>query len=314
MEIKYVAFDSFGVKSSCIFLETKDVAICIDPGVAAETDSFPLPFLTRQALKMKYKQAIKKACREADVIVITHYHYDHHIPEANLYKGKHLLIKDPIRNINKSQRERAAYFLELVKKKAKKIEIADGKEFKFGDTRVKFSKAVWHGPAGTNLGKVIMVTVKDSEEKVLHSSDIDGPYIRDYAKTIVKEKPELIILDGFPSYLLGFLASIENLRRVIRNTIYILENTHAKIILDHHLLRDYRYREIYYEVYKRADELDREVHTAAEEIGKEPEVIKGYKKYGLTRWKTWPKFTFEYLEKSIRRARKIKAEKEKQNG
>lgn len=288
MEVEYVAFDSFGVKSSCIFLQTKDIAICIDPGIAAEAKSFPLPEIKKQALKIKYKKAIKKACKKADVIVITHYHYDHHIPEASLYKEKHLLIKNPFKEINKSQKKRAEYFLSLVKNKANKIEIADGREFRFGNTYIKFSKPLWHGIKGTKLGKVIMVSVKDNEQKVVYSSDIDGPSIREYAKIIVKENPDLIILDGFPSYLLGYIASTKNLKRAIKNTLYITENTNAKIILDHHLLRDYRYLEFYHEVFEKAKELGKTVHTAAEELGKEPMVLKTFKNFQSSQLKSLP--------------------------
>jgi len=302
MEIDYVAFDSFGVKSSCTFIKTKNVNICIDPGIAIETDSFPLSFTKRLWLVQKYKRRIYQYCKKADVIVITHYHYDHHIPKADLYKNKTLLIKDPEKNINKSQKERANYFLSLVEKN--KIEMADGKEFKYGSTKIKFSKPLWHGMEGTKLGKVIMVVVEEYGKKFVYSSDIDGPYIKKYAKIIANENPHVLVLDGFPSYLLGFLASIKNLRRSIKNTIYILENTKSKIILDHHLLRDYRFREIYYEVFRKAKELGRKINTAAEELGKEPEVITAYKRNGPTRWKKWRKFTFSYLNKAIKNLKK----------
>jgi len=305
MEVKYVAFDSFGVKSSCVFVETKDVRVCIDPGIAGETGSFPLPRYEKLALKMKYKGRIKKACKDADIIIITHYHYDHHIPQSELYRGKHLLIKDPLNNINASQMKRASYFLKIVK--PKKIEVADNKKFKFGSTIIEFSPPLWHGVEGTNLGKVIMVSIKDNDSKLLHSSDIDGPYINSYAKLIAKQDPSLLILDGFPSYLLGFLASFENLKKVIENTLYIITHTESKVILDHHLLRDYRYREIYYEVYKKAKELGRKVHTAAEELGEKAKVIEGYERFGPTRWKEWQNFTFDYLHRLIEHAKKVKS-------
>lgn len=285
MRINYVAFDSFGVKSSCVFIETPEINICIDPGIAVETPSFPLPTKVKSDLVKLYKDKIKNACNKADVIVITHYHYDHHIPKSTLYTGKHLLIKDPVNNINKSQKERAKMFLDIVTEHVKSVRIADKKMFEFKSTKIKFSKPLWHGPEGTKLGKVLMVIVEERGQKILYSSDVDGPYIKEYAKTMINEKPNIIILDGFPSYLLGFLASHKNLRVVIRNTINILKSVEAKIILDHHLLRDYRFKNIYHEVYKTANELGRTVHTAAEEVGKEPMVLQGYKNFGPTRWK-----------------------------
>lgn len=309
MKVEFIAFDSFGIKSMCTQIKTKNISILIDPGIAVETDSFPLPLTKRLFLKAKYKRKIKNRCKNSDIVIITHYHWDHHIPEGNMYKGKTLLIKDPRKNINKSQSERASRFLSLVKNKAKKIEIADNKKFKFGNVKIKFSKALWHGTKGTKLGKVLMVTIIN-KKKILFTSDLDGPYLEKYANIIIKEDPDILILDAFPSYLLGFIASYKNLKRVIKNTIKILEKTNSELyVIDHHLLRDYRYREIYYEVYKRAKELGKDVKTAAEEIGKKPIVLKAYEKYGPTRWKNWENLTFQKLNKIIRHAEKVKTKK-----
>ena len=308
MKIEFVAFDSFGVKSMCTMVSTKDCSIVIDPGIAWEEESFPLSYKERVLLDLKYRRAIKKACRQSNVIVITHYHYDHHIPEGGMYKGKVLLIKDPKRNINKSQRERAAYLLDLIGNKAD-IRIADANEFRFGKTKVCFSKALWHGTVGTKLGKVVMCCIDDGRERLLFTSDLDGPYIKKYVELIADYDPDYLIIDGFPSYLLGFIASFANLKKVLKNTIDILKKTECKwYIIDHHLLRDYRYREIYYEVYRYAKESGKKVLTAAEMLGRKPKVIEGYEKHGPTRWKNWQRFDWSYLNRVIKRA-KGKAQK-----
>ena len=311
MKIEFVAFDSFGVKSSCTFIETADCKITIDPGIAMETDSFPLPFKEKLKLDFFYRNRIKKFCKSSDIVIVTHYHYDHHIPKAELYKDKLLFIKDPNKNINKSQRERASYFLKLVKNKAK-IEIADNKSFVFGKTKIKFSKPLWHGTLGTKLGKVIAVTVEDKKERLFFSSDVDGPYIKSYVDLIVKANPTILILDGHPTYLLGYLASFALLKKVLLNTIEIIRKTNCKLyIIDHHLLRDYRYREIYYEVYKEAKKLKKKVMTASEFLNMKPKVLEAYERYGPTRWKRWQPLTFELLDKMINKARKAGKKKVK---
>ena len=311
MEIEFVAFDSFGVKSMCTRVVTKDCSVVIDPGIAWEEESFPLSYGERVYLDLKYTRAIKNACKKSDVIVITHYHYDHHIPEAGLYKRKVVLLKDPNKNINRSQKERARYLLGLIGDKAD-VRIADGKEFRFGKTKIVFSEALWHGPVGTKLGKVVMCCVDDGKERLLFTSDLDGPYIRRYVDLIVSFKPDYLIIDGFPSYLLGFIASFANLRKVLKNTIDILKKTKCKwYIIDHHLLRDYRYREIYYEVYRYAKESGKKVLSAAEMLGKKPKVIEGYEKYGPTRWKNWQDFDWRYLDRVIKRAKRVAKAKSK---
>lgn len=312
MKISYIAFDSDGVKSMCTYIETRDVKICLDPGIAIETNSFPVPLVKRIALVAMYKERIKHACKKSDVVIITHYHYDHFTPDdISLYKGKILLIKDSRKNINKSQKKRAKDFLRSLRRYPKKVEKADGKSFKFGKTKIKFSKALWHGMEGTGLGFVVMVTIDDGKERLVFSSDLNGIYIKKYVDLIVKEKPDILITDGFPSYLLGYVVSFENLKKAIINNINLLKKTDAKLyIIDHHLLRDYRYKEIYCEVYKAAKELKKKVMTAAEVKGEKPMVIRGYEKYGATKWKKWEDMSWKRF-KEIEKHAKIVAKKRK---
>ncbi|MBW3017559.1 MBL fold metallo-hydrolase, partial [Candidatus Woesearchaeota archaeon] len=287
MKVEFIAFDSMGVKSSCVRVQTRDVTITIDPGIAVEEDSFPLSGVQRAWLASKYYSKIIDSCKKSDVVIVTHYHYDHYQPDPVLFKGKNVLLKDWKNNINESQKGRSAELLSIIEKgkgKAKLISAMDGKEIKFGRTRVKFSKPMWHGPENSKVGYVLMVSIEDAtRKKLLFTSDLDGPYIEQYANAIIKEKPDILVMDGFPTYLLGFIASYENLRKVLKNTIKILEKTKCELyILDHHLLRDYRYKDIYYEVYKRAKELNTKIMTAAEANGQKPECLLGYMKNGPT--------------------------------
>ena len=283
--IDFVAFDSFGIKSMCTKIVTNDVKIVIDPGIAIETNSFPMPMYSRLMLVDRYEKKIRNAVKECDAAVITHYHYDHHIPEGKLYKGKKLLIKHPEKNINKSQKNRAKYFLDLVK--GNEIFYADSNELKFGSTKIWFTKPLWHGIRGTKLGFVVGVII-ENKEKIFFTSDIDGPCIEEYADMVVEEKPEILIIDGPATYLLGYIMSYENLKKSIKNLKKIVEKTDFKtMILDHHLLRDYRYRDLLHEVYETGEKLGKNVISAAEYRGRKPAVIDGYVRYGPTKWKEW---------------------------
>ncbi|MFO7872490.1 MAG: MBL fold metallo-hydrolase [Candidatus Undinarchaeales archaeon] len=302
MEIKYVAFDSLGVKSSCVFVETEDIKICIDPGVAIETGSFPLPEEVREEKVAEYKEKIAEACKKADIIIISHYHYDHHLVIPEWYEGKTLLVKDPENKINKSQRKRSSKLLDKIN--AKEIKIADSEKFKFGKTEIKFSKPLAHGLKGTKLGYVLMTKISEGEYKMLHTSDLDGPSEEEHADIIIKENPSLLILDGAPTYLLGFIHSYYNLCRAVLNLRRIIrESDIEKIILDHHALRDYRYKDFYYLAFQEAEKQGVELQSAAEEIGLEPAVIEGYKKYGSTKWKNWRKLTEEKMKKILKNAK-----------
>lgn len=115
MVVYPIWFDSLGAKSMCVLVETPDLRLLIDPGAAIMQPRYPAP----DELKVHYLELATRALREAagraTHIAITHYHYDHHRPDLpELIRGKALWIKDPNRWINRSQWERARYFLSVV--------------------------------------------------------------------------------------------------------------------------------------------------------------------------------------------------------
>jgi predicted metallo-beta-lactamase superfamily hydrolase len=73
-----LGFDSFGVRSMATYVETKDLKILIDPGVSLAPLRYgmePHP-LEWQRLDETW-ETIKRYAEESDVLVVTHYHYDH---------------------------------------------------------------------------------------------------------------------------------------------------------------------------------------------------------------------------------------------
>ncbi|MEM2942289.1 MAG: MBL fold metallo-hydrolase [Candidatus Bathyarchaeia archaeon] len=305
MELRYVAFDSFGVKSMCLGVRTKDASILIDPGVAVETDSFPLSRVSRLRLYTRFKNKIVAEAEDSNIVIVTHYHYDHHICERSkrLYGGKTILLKDPECFINKSQRQRASLFLKTIQGLPKGMKVCDLGRFRLGKTEISFSRPFWHGMRWTDLGYVVMVTVKAEGEKLIYSSDVNGLYSKEATDYIIAEDPVIIVLDGPPTYLLGYIMAYYNLARSIINILRLLEETNAEhIILDHHLARDYRYRELLCEAYDKADVLGKILCTAAELQGREPAVLGGYKRNGPTKWKKWKSFRREDMESVLRNA------------
>ncbi|MCD6370253.1 MAG: MBL fold metallo-hydrolase, partial [Thermoplasmata archaeon] len=65
---------------------------------------------------------------------------------------------------------------------------------------------------------------------------------------IISENPDVAVIDGPATYFLGYRFSQEDLKRSIKNLKKIGENV-SMVILDHHLLRDLKYRERLKEVY-----------------------------------------------------------------
>ncbi len=246
MKIKPLAADSLGVRSMATLVVTKDTSILIDPAAALGPRRFGLrPHrLELEALEDSWKNIVE-AADDAEIIIITHYHYDHHSRKRNveIYKGKILLIKDPENSINDSQRWRARAFLNKIKGLPSKIVIADGKEFFVGDTRICFSKPVPHGEPDTKLGYVLEVFIGHNTQNFLFSSDVEGLLDESQVHFILNMNPKIVYLDGPPIYLGERKMPKELMEVSINNMMRVLKETDVeKFIIDHHLLRDLNYR------------------------------------------------------------------------
>ncbi|MDI3475242.1 MAG: uncharacterized protein PWQ79_554 [Thermococcaceae archaeon] len=262
MRVIPLAAESLGVRSLATFVEAGGIKILIDPGVALGPRRYGLPPANVEIESLhQMRRKIQGYARKADVVTISHYHYDHHTPffeglyesssEAlakEIYAGKLLFIKHPRENINFSQRKRAWAFLKNAEPIAKKIEYADGRSFDLGGVTLEFSPAVPHGSEGSKLGFVVMVLIDDGRERVIHASDIQL-LSRKAIEWIIDKNPDLLITGGPPTYLGPRAAGsweigVENLNEIIRET-------NAEIILDHHIVRDKRYPEFFDELEKR---------------------------------------------------------------
>ncbi|MEM2972072.1 MAG: MBL fold metallo-hydrolase [Candidatus Bathyarchaeia archaeon] len=289
-QIVPLAFDSFGVRSMATFIETSDLKILIDPGVSLAPIRYglePHP-LEWQRLNETWEN-IKRYAEEAEVLVVTHYHYDHHDPSyPELYRAKTVFIKHPAENINRSQKERAEFFLNAIKGKPKRLETADGKSFQLGKTCINFSRAVCHG-TNPRLGYVTEVSIKSNNEKFLYTSDVEGPSLREQIDFILNEKPDVLFVDGPMTYMLGYRYSLKSLEISNNNLVKAIEETAVNtVVLDHHFLRDLNYKMRIKPVYEAAEKRGVRVVTAAEFCGRKIETLEAlrkelYAKYGEAR-------------------------------
>ncbi|MET1124443.1 MAG: hypothetical protein ABWW66_04155 [Archaeoglobaceae archaeon] len=279
MKIRPIAFDSMGVRSMATLVES-DVGIFIDPGVSLAPSRYGLPPHEVEIKRMREKwEEIKEEVRKCDVAVITHYHYDHHNPnDVGIFEGKKLLIKHPKEKINRSQFGRAAYFLEKLKDVNVEVDYCDGKSYEFGNTYLEVSKPVFHG-ADSRLGFVVEVYVESGDNSFLFSSDVEGPNNEDQLSFMLEKSAKVVFVDGPMTYMLGyrfsrkaFEASVENLKRLVESTDV------KKLVLDHHLARDLKWRERMSEVFSFAAQHGVEVLSAAEFAGVEEELLEARRK------------------------------------
>lgn len=264
------------------YIETKDINIFIDPGIALAPKRFGLPPhpIELERLNEDWEKVVYYA-EKSDVIIITHYHYDHYNPKRDLeiiYNKKIVLLKDPMKNINYNQCRRGLYFIKQIEGLVSKLEIADSKKFRFNDTTVLFSKPVPHG-VDTKLGFVLEVYIEDSKHSFLFTSDVEGPSLEDQFYFIKEMNPNVIYVDGPMTYMLGKRYPEECLNRALSNLVSLNDLTNLKVlIIDHHLLRDSEWFNWVYDVYESAKITRVWVGTAAEFMGEKPKLLEAYRK------------------------------------
>lgn len=333
LRVRPVWSDSRGAKTTCCLVETPDTSVCIDPGVAAMQPSYPMAGEHKVAYRDAAERRIRQAASAAEHVVVSHYHYDHHLTDPGVYDGADLWLKDPNRWINDSQWDRAREFLrgladhrgaelaetdprqesfpdplddldharekdfgdyqarreELLAKWRERFEgrvehwtstpwvvepdfatYADGESVEVGDTTIQFLGPWFHGIEYARTGWVFVTVVSTPQATFLHSSDLQGPVIEDYADRIVDVDPDLLFLDGPATYLLGPMLNRTNLERSVENAARILREVDPDCqLFDHHLLREPKYRQRTAAVWDLASEGYR-VETVADVHGEEP--------------------------------------------
>ncbi len=158
------------------------------------------------------------------------------------------------------------------------ISFADCKEIMLNDLRIRFTKPLYHGIEYARTGWVFSIIIEYANDKLIYTSDLQGPTIEDYASWIVRENPRILILDGPPTYLIPYMLNMYNFRRCVNNVIRIIEETKdlRLVIYDHHLTRDPKYKDRVSTIYKVARDRGVEITTVAEYLGLTPalELIK----------------------------------------
>lgn len=233
MKVIPIAGETLGVRSTSLFVETDSIKILIDPGFSIPKIKNSLP-PTPYEFKVgdRIKKTIKEKIKEADVIIITHYHLDHFSFYDDFYKDKIVFIKDPENFISENQKERARNLIKILDKNSKSFHITNG-EINFENTKIKFSEIFHHG-IDESMGGVVSVLIDDGK-KVLYSSDISGFSSENSESFVIQENPDILIFDGPVE---------EVLDKAILNTEKILNETNIKIfIMEHHPFRELGFKE-----------------------------------------------------------------------
>ena len=270
----------------CTYVETRDVKILIDPGVALGPRFRLFPHPEEYNALKDSRQRIREHARMADVLTLSHYHHDHFTPNftdttwlasnareaRDIYHGKTMLVKDARSSTNVSQRRRGWIFQSYCRKIQAEIIVADGKSFDYGETKVRFSPALPHGEDSTELGSVLATVIESRSEKFIHASDIQGPISETALQFILSERPSAVIVGGPPTYLAGYKASEDSIKRGMSNLAMIAKKV-PLVVVDHHLLRAQESLQELSVISAEVKPLGGSIMTAAEYIGEQPKLL-----------------------------------------
>ena len=286
-----LAAESLGVRSMCTFVETPDVRVLLDAGVSLGPNRFGFPPHPKEYEALREcRKKIAEAAKKAEVVTISHYHFDHHTPSytdwflhwsseeaaRQIYEGKTVLAKSYREKVNYNQRRRGWVFARTGGKHAEKLEFADGKDFMFNDTKIRFSEPVFHGLGDSELGWLLMTTIEHENERVLFASDVQGPIHTPTVKIILQQNPHIVIVGGPPTYLAG-LVQEEHIQQGMQNLEKIVQNV-PTTILEHHLLREENWWKLAHSVLDAALKAGYKAFTAADFLGRENTLLEAHRK------------------------------------
>jgi predicted metallo-beta-lactamase superfamily hydrolase len=288
IKITPLASESLGVRSLAVFVETPDIKILLDAGVALAPRFGKLPHPLEYGALKEARERIRKHAQKADLITITHYHFDHYTQtwdevepkftwssyhEAEqIYANKQICAKHIQNMINYSQRKRGYVFSKVAKKFVDKIEYIDTAKLEFGSTKIQFSKPLPHGEDGTPLGYVLALTIHHDNDTMLFGSDIQGPISDQCMQYILKQKPSVMAVSGPPTYLAGTKVNDVAINNGLKN-LFTLTKTIKHIIVDHHLLRELKSLDVVNELKQHAEKHGNKVSTYAEYLGQKNNLL-----------------------------------------
>ncbi|MGQ4910871.1 MAG: hypothetical protein ACP6KW_01755 [Candidatus Thorarchaeota archaeon] len=254
IEITPLAAESMGVRSLCTKVVTPDLSIVLDPSAALSKRFGLEPHPQEYKALMSAMKRIRSEVKEADILSISHYHFDHVRPgfknclynlstrdeRRHMFLHKRVLAKDNREMINPSQRRRAYYFLKDVRDSVEEIRWIDGKTLEFGSTVLTHTPPVPHGERGTPLGFVICTLVSYGDHRLLFAPDVQGPVDRDTLNMFLSFRPDIAIVGGPPTYLNRFS---EASRQSALFSLVRLASTVSTLVVDHHITRDEKWEE-----------------------------------------------------------------------
>jgi predicted metallo-beta-lactamase superfamily hydrolase len=251
MKIVPLGAESLGVRSMATFVEVAGRGILIDPGATLAPSRLGLPPADEEwdALR-RVNDRISAYALRAETVFVSHYHEDHFRSDPASYAGRRVLLKDPRRMVQGLQARRAAELWKVLQPAAR-VAAADDLQERAMDLELHVSPPLPHGLEGTPLGYVVALTIVDpaERERFVFASDVQGPLSPVAAAYVARQRPTLVYVAGPPSYVEREVGAAV-IDRGIDHLLRLLDTTGCRLIMDHHALRDGRWRERFVRVWE----------------------------------------------------------------
>lgn len=270
MRVMPLAADSLGARSMATYVEAGALRLLIDPGVTLAPRRYGLgPASEEDEALARARLRIEAYAVRATHVAVSHYHADHFQTDPTLYAGRQVWAKDPRRSIDRHQAAQGREFWRAVSPHCH-LEPAEGHQVELDGVTVRFSPALPHGQDGSEFGHVVAVTVDDGM-RFVHASDLQGPASPVATAYLLRERPDLVYLSGPPTYLQGQIGS-DVVQRGIDNLIRLVGETGCRVIVDHHAVREPRFRDRLAQAFDTG-----RVVTAAEYLGRRNECLEAWR-------------------------------------
>lgn len=266
MRVMPLAADSLGVRSMATYVETGPLRLLLDPGAVLGPRRYGLePAPEEEEALRRARARIESYAIRATHVSVSHFHADHCTLDPELYTGRQVWAKDPRRATDPHQAAQGREFWRTVGPRCQ-LAPAEGCLVELGDATLRFSPALPHGPEGSGFGFVVAVTVDDGT-RFVHASDLQGPVSSVATAYLLRERPDLVYLSGPPTYLEGHVGRAM-VQRGVENLLRLVGETGCRVIVDHHAVREPRFRERLAAVFGTG-----RVVTAAEYLGRPDECL-----------------------------------------
>ena len=260
-----LASESLGVRSFATWVEEQ--RLLIDPSVALapRRQKYPPHPLELRVFQERWSVVVQHL-RRARRVVVTHFHHDHQVPYLPLWlqQDARVWMLDP-RGLNARQQRRAHWLQSTLTERNIPYEVVDSPCWVVS-RELWFSGPVPHGRDGAQ-GQVMMVGVQVGEERLLYTSDIQGPSHPRHMDAILSFCPTILLLDLPPTYLRipGHLP--EEVLVNLEHLFQACTGLHT-LVVDHHALRDPAWQQWWSALETRTRQYDVRLLHGAEVAGK----------------------------------------------